>query len=140
MLFRSMTYGDGVCDVDMKKLLEYHQSHGKIATLTAVQLEQQKGVLDIGGNNAVKSFREKSLTDGALINAGYMVLNPEIFDYIEGDETVFEKDPLEKLAAEGELMSYIHKGFWQCMDNKREKDMLEEYLIQGRAPWKKWTD
>ena len=135
-----MTYGDGVCDVDMKKLLEYHQSHGKIATLTAVQLEQQKGVLDIGGNNAVKSFREKSLTDGALINAGYMVLNPEIFDYIEGDETVFEKDPLEKLAAEGELMSYIHKGFWQCMDNKREKDMLEEYLIQGRAPWKKWTD
>ena len=69
-----------------------------------------------------------------------MVLNPEIFDYIEGDETVFEKDPLEKLAAEGELMSYIHKGFWQCMDNKREKDMLEEYLIQGRAPWKKWTD
>ena len=135
-----MTYGDGVCDVDMKKLLEYHQSHGKIATLTAVQLEQQKGVLDIGGNNAVKSFREKSLTDGALINAGYMVLNPEIFDYIEGDETVFEKDPLEKLAAEGELMSYIHKGFWQCMDNKREKDMLEEYLIQGRASWKKWTD
>ncbi len=135
-----MTYGDGVCDVDIKKLLEYHQSHGKIATLTAVMLEQQKGVLDIGGNNAVKSFREKSMTDGALVNAGYMVLNPEIFDYIEGDHTVFEKGPLEKLAKEGELMSYVHKGFWQCMDNKREMDMLEEYLSTGTAPWKKWTD
>lgn len=135
-----MTYGDGVCDVNMKKLLEYHKSHGKIATLTAVMLEQQKGVLKIGGNNAVKSFREKNLTDGALINAGYMVLNPEIFSYIQGDQTVFEKDPLEQLVAEGELMSYVHKGFWQCMDNKREKDMLEEYLIQEKAPWKKWTD
>ena len=135
-----MTYGDGVCDVDMQKLLEYHQSHGKIATLTAVKLEQQKGILDIGGNNAVKSFREKSRTDGALINAGYMVLNPEIFDYIEGDKTVFEKGPLEKLAAEGELMSYVHKGFWQCMENKREMDMLEEYLSSGTAPWKKWDD
>ena len=135
-----MTYGDGVCDVDMKKLIEYHQSHGKIATLTAVMLEQQKGILDIGGNNAVKSFREKSRSDGALINAGYMVLNPKIFDYIEGDKTVFEKAPLEKLAAEGELMSYVHKGFWQCMDNKREMDMLENYLSSGTAPWKKWED
>lgn len=135
-----MTYGDGVCDVDIKKLLEYHQSHGKIATLTAVMLEQQKGVLNIGGNNAVKSFREKSMTDGALINAGYMVLNQEIFNYIEGDKTVFEKEPLEKLAKKGELMSYVHKGFWQCMDNKREMDMLEEYLNRGTAPWKKWTD
>ena len=135
-----MTYGDGVCDVDMKKLLGYHRSHGKIATLTAVKLEQQKGVLNIGGNNAVKSFREKCMTDGAMINAGYMVLNPEIFDYIEGDTTVFEKEPLEQLATEGELMSYIHKGFWQCMDNKREMDILEEYWSTGTAPWKKWSD
>lgn len=135
-----MTYGDGVCDVDIRKLLEYHESHGKIATLTAVMLEQQKGVLSIGGNNSVKSFREKSRTDGALINAGYMVLNPEIFDYIEGDETVFEKGPLERLAEEGELMSYVHKGFWQCMDNKREMDMLEEFLNAGTAPWKLWED
>mgnify|MGYP000320360492 CR=1 FL=1 len=119
-----MTYGDGVCDVDIAKLVEFHKNHGKIATLTAVMLEQQKGVLDIGGDNAVKSFREKSHMDGAPINAGYMVLNPEIFDYIEGDNTVFEKEPLEKLAKEGELMSYMHKGFWQCMDNKREMDML----------------
>ena len=133
-----MTYGDGVCDVDISKLVDFHKNHGKIATLTAVMLEQQKGVLDIGGDNAVKSFREKSHMDGAPINAGYMVLNPEIFDYIEGDDTVFEKEPLEKLAKEGQLMSYMHKGFWQCMDNKREMDMLEKYLATGTAPWKKW--
>ena len=133
-----MTYGDGVCDVDIKKLVEYHQSHGKIATLTAVILEQEKGVLDIGGDNAVKSFREKSRTDGAPINAGYMVLNPKIFDYIDGDDTIFERRPLERLAAEGQLMSYMHRGYWQCMDTKREKDMLEKLLSSGNAPWKKW--
>ena len=135
-----MTYGDGVCDVDIRKLLEFHESHGKIATLTAVMLEQEKGVLDISGDNAVKSFREKSIADGAPINAGYMVLNPEIFDYIEGDKTVFEREPLEAVAAKGELMSYMHHGFWQCMDNKREMDMLEKHLAKGTAPWKKWED
>ena len=103
-------------------------------------LEQQKGILDIGGNNAVKSFREKSQLDGAPINAGYMVLNPEIFDYIDGDSTVFEQRPLEKLAQDGQLMSYMHHGFWQCMDTKREKDRLEAYLSTGTAPWKKWKD
>lgn len=133
-----MTYGDGVCDVDIQKLLEFHQSHGKIATLTAVQIEQEKGILDIGGDNAVKSFREKHLSDGAPINAGYMVLNPEIFNYIEGDATVFERSSLVKLVEEGQLMSYIHKGFWQCMDNKREMEMLEKLLAAGKAPWKKW--
>lgn len=135
-----MTYGDGVCDVDIRKLLEFHQKHGKIATLTAVTLEQQKGILDIGGDNAVKSFREKSITDGAVINAGYMVLNPDIFNYIDGDMTVFEKEPLEMLAKEGELMSYMHKGFWQCMDNKREMETLEKLLENNMAPWKKWSD
>lgn len=135
-----MTYGDGVCDVDISRLLEFHQTHGKIATLTAVMLKQQKGILDISGNNAVKSFREKNISDGAPINAGYMVLNPEIFEYIEGDHTVFERDPLEELAKAGELMSYMHRGFWQCMDNKREMDKLEEYLRTGTAPWKKWDD
>lgn len=135
-----MTYGDGVCDVDIKKLVEYHKSHGKIATLTAVTLEQQKGVLDIGGDNAVKSFREKNLSDGASINAGYMVLNPEVFDYIEGDETVFEREPLEMLAKNGELMSFIHKGFWQCMDNVREKELLEKLYASNKAPWKKWEN
>lgn len=135
-----MTYGDAVCDVDISKLLEFHQQHGKIATLTAVILAQQKGILSIGGNNAVKAFREKNLSDGVPINAGYMVLNPEIFDYIEGDHTVFEREPLDKLVQQGELMSYMHHGFWQCMDNKREKDKLEEYLRTGTAPWKKWED
>ncbi len=133
-----MTYGDGVCDVNIQDLVAFHQSHGKIATLTAVILEQQKGVLDIGGDNAVKSFREKNLSDGAPINAGYMVLNPEIFDYLEGDKTVFERDPLERLASEGQLMSYMHRGFWQCMDNRREMEMLEKLLAAGKAPWKKW--
>lgn len=135
-----MTYGDGVCDVDISKLVEFHASHGKIATLTAVMLEQQKGVLDVGGDNAVKSFREKKNSDGALINAGYMVLNPEIFDYISDDSTIFEQGPMEQLAAEGQLMSYTHRGFWQCMDTKREMDILEKLLAAGKAPWKKWED
>jgi glucose-1-phosphate cytidylyltransferase len=95
-------------------------------------------VLNIAGDNAVKSFREKNLADGAPINAGYMVLEPEIFDYIEGDNVVFERGPLETLAAEGQLMSYIHEGFWQCMDNVREKAMLEKLLEAGKAPWKRW--
>ena len=135
-----MTYGDGVCDVNIADLVAYHRSHGKIATLTAVLQDQSKGVLDIGGDNAVKSFREKKQSDGAPINAGYMVLNPEIFDYIEGDATVFERDPLEKLAGEGQLMSYMHRGFWQCMDNVREKEMLEKLIASGKAPWMKWEE
>lgn len=135
-----MTYGDGVCDVEIDKLLKFHKSHGKVATLTAVMLNQQKGILDIDGKNAVKSFREKSQVDEAPINAGYMVLNPEIFNYIDGDQTIFEREPLERLVAKGQLMSYMHKGFWQCMDTKREMDMLEELLSKGKAPWRKWED
>ena len=135
-----MTYGDGVCDVDINKLLEYHKEQGKKATLTAVLQDQSKGVLDIGGNNAVKSFREKNISDGAPINAGYMVLEPEVFDYIEGDNTVFEKYPLEKLASEGQLMSYMHRGYWQCMDNLREKAELEKLIKAKRAPWMKWEE
>lgn len=133
-----MTYGDAVCDVDIKKLLEFHQSHGKLATLTAVIQAQEKGVLDIDEDNSVHSFREKEAMDGSPINAGYMVLQPEVFDYIEGDKTIFEKGPLVQLASEGQLMSYIHRGFWQCMDNIREKNLLENLLAQGKAPWKKW--
>jgi len=135
-----MTYGDGVCDVDILKLLEFHNNHGKIATLTAVMQDQSKGVLNIDGRNAVKSFREKSQTDGAPINAGYMVLNPEIFDYIEGDQSIFEREPLERLAEGGQLMSYMHRGFWQCMDTKREMDILENLLMEEKAPWKRWDD
>lgn len=133
-----MTYGDGVCDVNINDLLAFHQSHGKIATLTAVVQAQQKGVLDIGEKGTVKSFREKQINDGAAINAGFMVLQPAIFDYLEGDDTVFETKPLERLAAEGQLMSYRHTGFWQCMDSLREKQMLEKLWESGKAPWKLW--
>lgn len=133
-----MTYGDGVCDVDINNLLDFHKSHGKIATLTAVKLAQDKGVLNITSDYAVTSFREKNKTDGAPINAGYMVLEPDIFDLLDGDDCVFERKPLETLASQGELMSYIHEGFWQCMDNIREKNLLESLLKTNAAPWKKW--
>lgn len=133
-----MTYGDGVCDVDISKLVEFHQEHKKIATLTAVMREQEKGVLRIDGKNAVKSFREKNIKDQTPINAGYMVMSQKIFDYIEDDETIFENAPLEKLSQEGELMSYIHKGFWQCMDNMREKELLEDLIEAKEASWMKW--
>ena len=133
-----LTYRDGVCDVDMDKLLKFHKSHGKIATLTSVKIQQQKGILDIGGDNAVRSFREKSINDSMPVNAGYMVLEPAVFDYIDGDDSIFEKEPIEQLAKEGELMSYNHEGFWQCMDTKREKDILEKMWNSDTAPWKMW--
>lgn len=135
-----MTYGDGVCDVDITKLLEFHRSHGKIATLTAVIPAQQKGVLDIGENQSVRAFREKQIGDSAPINAGYMVLEPAIFDYLSGDDCVFEQEPLQTLAEQGELKSYIHRGFWQCMDNIREKEILEKLVAAGKAPWMKWEN
>lgn len=135
-----MTYGDGVCDVDIADLVRFHRESGKLATLTAVRQKQQKGILDIGGDNAVRSFREKAATDGAPINAGYMVLEPQVFDYLEGDQTVFEREPLERLASEGQLMSYQHEGFWQCMDTMREKMLLEKLWATGDAPWKTWED
>lgn len=133
-----MTYGDGVCDVDINKLSEFHKFQGKVATLTAVKQAQDKGVIEIGGDFAVKTFREKNINDGAPINAGYMVLEPAIFDYLTDDTCVFEREPLRKLAEEGQLMSFIHTGFWQCMDNMREKTMLEKLLAANAAPWKKW--
>lgn len=133
-----MTYGDGVCDVNIGKLIEFHKEHGKLATLTAVLQDQSKGVLDIGGDNAVRSFREKTKEDSVPINAGYMVLEPQVFDYLDGDDCIFEKEPLRKLAEEGQLMSYQHKGFWQCMDTLREKNQLEKLWKSGKAPWKVW--
>ena len=133
-----LTYGDGVADIDIKKLVEFHKSHGKIATLTAVTIGQRFGVLGIDENNSINSFREKSDNDGSRINAGYMVLEPKIFDYIEGDDTVFEKGPLESVAAAGELKAYKHDGFCQCMDTQREMKQLEEMWKSGNAPWKVW--
>ncbi len=134
-----MTYGDGVCDVNIGKLLSFHKTHGKMATLTAVMLDQSKGVLNIGGDNAVRSFREKSIKDSAPINAGYMVLEPEIFDYLpeDRDDCVFEK-VLEMVAEKNQLMSYLHHGFWQCMDTLREKIELEKLWESGCAPWAVW--
>lgn len=133
-----LTYGDGVCDVDMNELLEFHKSHGKIATLTSVAIGQQFGRLDISIDNDITSFREKNDSDGARINGGYMVLEPEVFDYIEGDTTVFEREPLVTLANEKQLKAYKHSGFWQCMDTLRDKEKLEKMWAEGSAPWKVW--
>lgn len=132
-----MTYGDGVCDVNISDILAYHKAHNKKATLTAVKVDQRFGVLDIV-DGSVRAFREKSQMDSEPINAGYMVLEPSIFSYLKDDSTVFEKEPLEALASEGELASYLHTGFWQCMDTKKEHDQLEMMWQKGIAPWKKW--
>lgn len=133
-----LTYGDGVSDVNIRKVLEFHRVHGRLLTLTAVNVGQRFGVLDINNKNEICTFREKSVNDGSRINAGYMVCQPEVFSYIKGDETVFEKEPLMKLAEQGQLMAYKHDGYWQCMDTKREKEKLDELWDSGRAPWKIW--
>lgn len=133
-----MTYGDGVCDVDLRELERFHKDHGKIATLTSVVLQQDKGTLDVGWDNTVQAFREKNNMDKRFINAGYMVLNKEIFNYLEDDLTILERQPMERLASEGELMSYQHDGFWQCMDTIMEKRQLEKLWSSGKASWKKW--
>lgn len=133
-----MTYGDGVSDVDVRKLVEFHKSHGKIATLTAVRAGQRFGVLDIGQESRIESFREKRSNDGGYINGGFMVLEPKVFDYLEDDTTVFEQRPLERLTEDGQLMAYKHDGFWQCMDMQRDKQQLEAMWNSGNAPWKLW--
>ena len=133
-----LTYGDAVSDVNLGELQKFHDSHGKCVTLTAVSLAQQKGVLSIDKDNTIQAFREKEDTDGSLVNGGFMICNPKIFDYLENDSTVFEQKPMRKLAEHGELKSFYHKGFWQCMDTKREKDMLEKLWATGEAPWKLW--
>jgi glucose-1-phosphate cytidylyltransferase len=133
-----LTYGDGVADVDLDGLLRFHRQHGRIATLTTVSLVQQKGVLDVAADGQVRAFREKDESEGAIINGGFMVLNSQIFDYLKDDTTVLERDPMHQLAADGELMSFYHPGFWQCMDTQREKKLLEELWASGKAPWKRW--
>ena len=133
-----LTYGDGVSNVDIDKLVEFHQSHGKIATMTAISTRQRFGVLDLDCSHQVHSFREKTKDDGEIINGGFMVMQPEIFDYLEGDSTVFEKKPLATLADEGQLMAFTHKGFWQCMDTQRDKKLLEDMWSENQAPWKVW--
>ena len=136
-----LTYGDGLCDVDIKKLVEFHKSHNKIATMTAVNIGQRFGVLDINSKDIIQSFREKKNSDGSWINGGYMVLDPEVFDYIdERDNVVFEQEPLENLSKNRQLVAYKHNGFWQCMDTQRDKIKLEKIWKTGNAPWKIWED
>ena len=133
-----LTYGDGVSDVNINELINFHKKNNKILTMTAVSAGQKFGVLDVDDNDEVRAFREKNDNDGSLINAGFMVCEPKLFDYLEGDNTVLEKKPLETLANEQQLMAYRHTGFWHCMDTKRDMDQLEEMWQSGKAPWKLW--
>ncbi len=135
-----LTYGDGVCNMDIRELVKFHKSHGKTATVTAAKIRQRFGIMDITENREITSFREKSKNDSGRMNVGFMVLEPKIFDYLEGDRTVFEKEPLERLTEERELMAYLFDGYWACMDTKREMDMLNELWDRGQAPWKIWSD
>ncbi len=132
-----MTYGDGVSDVDISKLYDFHKKAGGLATLTAVQPDGRFGIIEIEKDKIV-SFREKEKQDMGWINGGFMVLEPQVLDYIEGDATTFEKYPMEKLAEEKKLNCYKHYGFWQCMDNLRDKEKLERLWREGKAPWKVW--
>jgi glucose-1-phosphate cytidylyltransferase len=131
------TYGDGVSDINIRALIEFHKSHGQLATLTATQPPGRFGALSHDGIR-VKSFMEKPQEDGGWINGGFFVLSPKVLDYIEGDDTVWEKQPMEQLAEEGQLNAYFHDGFWQMMDTVRDKNHLEELWQPGDAPWKTW--
>lgn len=135
-----MTYGDGVCDIDLRKLLEFHKAHGKLATMTAVQPGGRFGTLEIEDDNRISRFAEKRKEDGGWINGGFMVLEPQVIDYIKDDSTTFEREPLERLSRENQLVAYRHDGFWQCMDTLRDKMLLESLLEKGQAPWKVWSE
>ena len=133
-----LTYGDGVSDVNIEELVKYHKSHGKLVTMSAYNIGQRFGVLNVEEDGAINSFREKNNNDGGLINIGFMVCQPGFIDYIDGDNTVLEKEPLERAANSGQLMAYKHEGFWQCMDTVKEKETLEKMWASGTAPWKVW--
>lgn len=132
-----LTYGDGVSDVNIRELVEFHKAHGKMATVTAVRPPARFGGLVFDGD-AVTEFSEKPQTGEGWINGGFFVLEPQILDYIDSDDTLWEREPLEQLAAEGQLMAYKHDGFWQAMDTLREKRLLESLWESGKAPWKVW--
>lgn len=133
--FFFFTYGDGVADLDLDAQLRFHRSHGKLATVTTVQPPGRYGALDFGTEDSVKGFVEKPKGDGGWINGGFFVLSPQVLNYISGDQSSWESDPLESLAKDGHLMAYRHHGFWQAMDTLRDKNHLEELWQQGRAPW-----
>jgi glucose-1-phosphate cytidylyltransferase len=129
-----LTYGDGLSDIDLDSLIDYHKSHGKLVTVTAVRPSARFGELQIDGNS-VTSFQEKPQVRDGWVNGGYFVIEPDFFEFIENDFSILEKDPLEKAAEKGELMAYRHDGFWQCMDTKRDKDYLESLILEGVTPW-----
>lgn len=132
-----LTYGDGVADINVKKLLEFHRAHGRLATVTAVRPPARFGSIVFSGDRVVE-FKEKHQTDEGWINGGFFVLEPKIFDYISGDEVILERGPLEKLAKDGQLMAFKHAGFWQCMDTLRDRLLLEELWANQSAQWKIW--
>ncbi len=129
-----MTYGDGVADINIEKLVKFHKSHGKLATLTIVHPPSRFGLMEFKGDQ-ILSFKEKPQTSQGWINGGFFVLEPKVFDYISGDNTVFEREPLERLAEAGQLMAYRHRGFWQCMDTMRDKNYLNSIWNRAEAPW-----
>lgn len=135
-----VTYGDAVGDINIPELLKKHNDSKKIGTMSIYNFGQSKGVVDVDCKGNIRQFREKSDLDGDLINIGFMVFEPTIFDYIDGDETILEYGPLKKLAELGQLNSYIHRGFWQCMDTINEKNKLENLWLSGNAPWKIWEE
>ncbi len=136
-----LTYGDGVCDVNIADLVAFHKTHNKITTVTAIQLEARFGGMDLAGNSEVVSFREKAKDEGKWINGGFFVLRPAVFDYLQGDMSnmMWEDEPLEKLANDKQLMAFQHNGFWKCMDALRDKLELEELWKTNTAKWKKWN-
>ena len=132
-----VTYGDGVGDIDLRRLLAFHKAHGKLATVTAVRPPARFGGLQLEADQ-VRTFSEKPQTGEGWINGGFFVFEPQVLDYLEGDETILEREPLERLAADGQLMAFRHDGFWQPMDTARERDLLEKMWASGEAPWKSW--
>ena len=135
-----LTYGDAVGDINIDELVKYHFKQGKLGTVSVYNFGQNKGVLEVKEDGMVTAFREKSDFDGDLINIGFMVFQPEVFDYIQDDSTVFEKEPMNALVSQQQLAAYTHKGFWQCMDTVREKQKLEQLWASGNAPWKIWEE
>ena len=135
-----LTYGDGLGNVDIKASIDFHRNHGKYATVTATQPTGRYGALSLGLQDKVVDFQEKPSGDGAWVNAGFFVMEPEIFDYIDQDSTILEREPMERLARDQQLVAYKHHGFWQPMDTMRDKIALEKYWQSGQAPWKVWTD
>jgi len=132
-----MTYGDGLADVDIASSIEFHRRHGKMATVTAIQPPGRFGALRVAGER-VQEFNEKPRGDGGLINGGFFVLSPKVMDLIDGDDTVWEVSPMAELVARGQLMAWMHRGFWQAMDTMRDRMLLDSLWQSGAAPWKKW--